>query len=226
MITRKTGNASRYLDSRLDPNLPQNQFKDKEGNYDYLIVRTTALITASFMIRSHDATSEIAASYMEEVDKNIELLNTGKASLSWQTTGDSSKGVIRDVTYTDGSVRPVDLRGRASGVDYDLIKVSISASTAGVIGTAKYNVYVKDSSGLKQNQVVTEEVITGDYQTLAHGLEIRFSGSTDASVATASNEWEVEVAGYYEEIDNANVRSIKATRGGPGSYGKYNRKSY
>ena len=226
LITRKTGNASRYLDSRLDPNLPQNQFKDKEGNYDYLIVRTTALITASFMIRSHDATSEIAANYMEEVDKNIELLNTGKASLSWQTTGDSSKGVIRDVTYTSGSVRPVDLRGRASGVDYDLIKVSISASTAGVIGTAKYNVYVKDSSGLKQNQVVTEEVITGDYQTLAHGLEIRFSGSTDASVATASNEWEVEVTGYYEEIDNANVRSIKATRGGPGSYGKYNRKSY
>ena len=226
LITRKTGNASRYLDSRLDPNLPQNQFKDKEGNYDYLIVRTTALITASFMIRSHDATSEIAASYMEEVDKNIELLNTGKASLSWQTTGDSSKGVIRDVTYTDGSVRPVDLRGRASGVDYDLIKVSISASTAGVIGTAKYNVYVKDSSGLKQNQVVTEEVITGDYQTLAHGLEIRFSGSTDASVATASNEWEVEVTGYYEEIDNANVRSIKATRGGRGIYGKYNRESY
>ena len=226
LVTRTLGNASRYLDSRLDPNLPQNQFKDKEGNYDYLIVRTTALIASSFMIRSHDATSEVATTYMEEVDKNIELLNTGKASLSWQTTGDSSRGVIRDVTYTSGSVRPVDLRGRASGIDYDLIKVSISASTAGVIGTAKYNVYVKDSTGLKTNQVVTEEVITGDYQSLAHGLEIRFSGSTDSSVATASNEWEVECMGYSEEIDNANVRSIKATRGGKGIYGRYNRKSY
>ena len=142
--------------------------------------------------------------------------------MSWQTTGDSSKGVIRDVTYTSGSVRPVDTRGRWSG-SWDLIKVSISSSTAGVIGTAKYNVYVKDSDGLKNNQVVTEEVITGDYQTLAGGLQIRFGGSTDASVATASNEWEIEVAGYNEEVDSSNIKSGKVTRGGVGIYG---RKSY
>jgi len=218
LITRITANASRYLDSRLDPNLPQNQLKDKEGNYDYIIIRTTALITAGFMIRSHDAISEIADKMMAEVDNNIELLNTGKAGLSWQTTGDSSKGVIRDVTYTDGSVRPVDTRGRWSG-SWDLIKVSISASTAGAIGTAKFNVYVKDSDGLKNNQVVTEEVITGDYQTLASGLQIRFGGSTDSSVATASNEWEIEVVGYNEEIDLNNTGSKKMTRGGAGIYG-------
>ena len=149
---------------------------------------------------------------MEDAQGNIDALNKGAASLSWQTTGDSSKGIVRDVTYTSGSVRPVDLRGRASGVDYDLIKVSISASTAGVIGTAKYNVYVKDSSGLKNTQIVTEEVITGDYQPLAHGLEIRFSGKNDASVATASNEWEVEVAGWQEEVDNSAINTVKMTR--------------
>ena len=93
-----------------------------------------------------------------------------------------------------------------------LIKISISGSTAGAIGTAKYNVYVKDSSGLKTNQVVTEEVITGDYQTLAYGLQVRFAGTTSSSVATATNEWEVEVRGYNEEIDTADLKGIKMTR--------------
>ena len=211
LITRITANASRYLDAKLDPNLPKEQLKDKEGNFDYIIVRTSALIAATFLIRAHDPTSEVANALMEDAQGNIDALNSGGAALSWQTTGDSSKGIIRDVTYTSGSVRPVDTRGRWSG-SWDLIKVSISASTAGVIGTAKYNVYVKDSDGLKNNQVVTEEVITGDYQPLAGGLQIRFGGSTDASVATASNEWEVEVAGWAEEVDNSAINSVKMTR--------------
>jgi len=212
LITRITANASRYLDAKLDPNLPREQLKDKEGNYDYIIIRTTALIAATFLIRSHDPTSEVATALMEDAMGNVDSLNKGGAALSWQTTGDSSKGIIRDVTYTSTKVRPVDLRGRASGVDYDLIKVSISASTAGVIGTAKYNVYVKDSTGLKKNQVVTERVITGDYQTLAYGLEIRFGGSTDTTQAAASDEWEIEVAGWQEEVDNSAINSVKMTR--------------
>ena len=212
LITRITANASRYLDAKLDPNLPKEQLKDKEGNYDYIIIRTTALIAATFLIRSHDPTSEVATALMEDAMGNVDSLNKGGAALSWQTTGDSSKGIIRDVTYTSAKVRPVDLRGRASGVDYDLIKVSISASTAGVIGTAKYNVYVKDNTGLKKNQVVTERVITGDYQTLAYGLEIRFGGSTDTTQAAASDEWEIEVAGWQEEVDNSAINSVKMTR--------------
>ena len=212
MVTQFRTDASRYIDSRLDPKLPKNQLKDKEGNFDYMIVRSTALYAAAFMVRTKDPTSEIAAAIMLEADNNIQLLNEGRAALSWQNTGDASKGVLRDVSYTDGSVRPVDFKGRAGSVDYDLIKISISGSTAGAIGTAKYNVYVKDSSGLKTNQVVTEEIITGDYQILAYGLQVRFAGTTNSSVATATNEWEVEVRGYNEEIDTADLKGIKMTR--------------
>ena len=209
LITRITGNASRYLDSRLDPNLPREQLKDKEGNYDYMVVRTTSLIASSFLIKAHDATSEIATNFMEEVDKNIEMLNTGKASLSWQTTGDSSKGIVRDVSYTSGAIRPVDTRGRWSG-SWDLIKVLIT--TGGVLGTAKYSVWTKSGDNLKDNQVVTDEIINGDYQTLAGGLQIRFGGSTKTSVATATNEWEIEVAGWQEEVDNSTINTVKMTR--------------
>ena len=58
--TRYRENASRYLESKIDKNLPREQFKDKDGNYDYVIVRTTALLAAAFLIRSHDPTSEVA----------------------------------------------------------------------------------------------------------------------------------------------------------------------
>jgi hypothetical protein len=209
LITRITGNASRYLDAKLDPNLPREQLKDKEGNFDYIIVRTTALIAAVFLIRSHDPTSEVATALMEDAMGNIDALNKGGAALSWQTTGDSSKGIVRDVTYTSGSIRPVDTRGRWSG-SWDLLKVKII--TGGELGTATYSVWTKDSDDLKNNQVITEEKINGDYQVLAGGLQIRFGGSADDSVATANNEWEIEVAGWQEEVDNSAINSVRMTR--------------
>tara|TARA_A100001391_G_scaffold138412_1_gene96787 strand:- start:1416 stop:2600 length:1185 start_codon:yes stop_codon:yes gene_type:complete len=209
LITRILANASRFLDAKLDPNLPKEQFKDKSGNYDYIIVRTTALIAATFLIRSHDPTSEVATALMEDAMGNIDALNKGSAALSWQTTGDSSKGVLRDVSYTSGSIRPVDTRGRYSG-SWDLVKIIIT--TGGVLGTAKYSVFIKDTDKLKNQQVVTNEIISGDYQPLAGGLEIRFGGSADNSTATVDDEWECEVVGYTEHVDNSAINSIKMTR--------------
>ena len=217
LITRITANASRYLDSKLDPNLPREQLKDKEGNFDYIIIRTTALIAATFLIRSHDPTSEVAIALMEDAQGNIDSLNQGLASLSWQTTGDSSKGVIRDVTYTSGKIRPLDTRGRWSG-SWDLLKVKII--TGGVLGTATFSVWAKDGDGLKNNQILTEEKITGDFQTISSGLQIRFGGSTDATQAASNDEWEIEVSGWREEVDNSTINSVRMTRGGIGFYNK------
>ena len=56
------------------------------------------------------------------------------------------------------------------------------------------------------------EIINGDYQDLAGGLQIRFQGSADNSTATADDEWEVEVMGLYEETDNPSMRSVRMTR--------------
>ena len=209
LVTQFRTDASRYLDSMLDPNLPKEALKDKEGNFDYIIIRTTSLLAANFMIKSKAPNSELANSLLEEANMNIENINQGRAALSWQVTRDSSQGVIRDVTYTSAQMRPVDTRGEWSG-SYDLIKVKIG--TGGVLGTATYNVFVKDGTKLKNSQVVTDKVITGDYQSLAGGLEIRFGGSTDSSTATANNEWEIEVFGFNEQVDASEGRSVKMTR--------------
>ena len=213
MVTQFRTDASRYLDSKLDPNLPANQFKDKAGNFDYMIIRTTALLCAVLMVRASDPTSEQASAMMVEAQENIDALNNGKAGLSWQNTSDSSKGVVRDVSYTDGSVRPVDTRGHYSGT-FDLIRITIGTGGA-MDGTATYNVWVKDGDKLgnqQGNQVVTNEKINGDYQALAGGLQIRFSGETKTSVATATNEWEVEVQGWTEEVDSNSLKPIRMTR--------------
>ena len=209
MVTQFRTDASRYLDSKLDPNLPREQLKDKSGNFDYMIIRSSALIAAAFMIRATDPTNEVATALMEEAQGNIDALNGGNAALSWQTTRDASKGIVRDVTYTDGQIRPVDTRGYWNGT-YDLIKVKII--TGGAIGTATYSVWVKDNDQLKNNQVVTAKTINGDYQTLAGGLEIRFGGEADSSEATANNEWEIEVMGANEHIDASGVKSVQNSR--------------
>ena len=209
LVTQFRTDASRYLDSKLDPNLPREQLKDKHGNFDYMIIRSSALIAASFMIRASDPTNEVATALMEEAQGNIDALNTGNAALSWQTTRDASNGIIRDVTYSAGFMRPVDTRGVWNGT-FDLIKVKIGAG--GMLGTATYNVYVKDGDSLKQSQVVTEEKINGDYQSLAGGLQIRFAGEGDATQAVANNEWEIEVMGAAEHIDASGVKSVQSSR--------------
>ena len=213
MITQFRTDASRFLDSKLDPNLPREQLKDKSGNFDYMIIRSTALIAAAFLIRASDPTNEVANALMEEAQGNIDALNSGGAALSWQTTRDASRGIIRDVSYTDGSVRPVDTRGTWNGT-FDLIRVTIVGGGA-IDGTATYSVWVKNSDKLgnqQGTQVVTAEKINGDYQALAGGLQIRFAGENKTSVATATNEWEIEVMGAAEHVDASGVKSVQNSR--------------
>ena len=212
-------NASRYVESKLDSRLTAEINLDREGSYPYIIKRTTALVAVAMMIKSDDPLSEIAGAFTEEADEYLLGLKTGDLQLPHQVTGDSSYGVIRDVTYTSGGVRPVQTRGFYSGT-YDLLKVKII--DAGAIGTATYSVWEKSATDLKANQIITAETINGDFQECAGGLEIRFSGATDSTTATANNEWEIEVHGIAEDVRVGRSGNITMTRGsshlGAGSY--------
>ena len=202
LITRIMKNASRYVDSRIDAGIPRDAFKDKEGNYDYFLIRTASLVSIYFLINSMNPGSDVAEKFLAEANFNIDQINTGKTKLSYQVTGDSASGVLREVVSPQNAnpLYIVDTRGHYSGI-YDLMKIVIS--TAGAIGTAKYDVYHGDSTGLKQNKVVDAELITGKYQSVGGGLQVRFSGSTDASVATVNDEWELECWGQYESLDDS-----------------------
>ncbi len=212
--TRYISNAEKYLDSRLDGRLPRKQFQDKDGNYDYMIVRTTALLACSFLIRSSDPTSEIANALFEEADRNIASLNDGSTKLSWQVTGDSSKGVIRQISVS-GAINLVDTRGHYYDI-YD--RVGIKITTAGAMGTAKYSVWQKDGDNLgaeRMNNGETAnyiETINGQYQPLAQDVYIRFAGDT-ADTATLNDKWEIEFFGKNESVDDTGMPySIRMTR--------------
>lgn len=213
IITRYISNATKYLDSRLDSKLPRKQFKDQDGNYDYIIVRTTALIACSFLIRASQPTSEIADALFNEAEANMASLNEGSTKLSWQTTGDASMGVIREGTVS-GNLRIVDTRGAYAGI-YDRIGVKIT--TAGAMGTARYSVWESDNNNLgaekmnNGNSASYSDVIKGDYQILSRGLEIRFAGDT-GDTATLDDYWEIDVSGVNEKTDGGKPMSIRMSR--------------
>lgn len=212
--TRYISNAEKYLDSRLDGRLPRKQFKDKDGNYDYIIIRTTALIACSFLIRSHQPISEVADSLFEEAEKNILSLNEGTTKLSWQVSGDSSKGVIREVSVS-GNIKLVDTRGHYYDI-YDRIGVKIT--TGGALGTAVYSVWRKDADNLGAERMNNGEssdysdIINGQYQPLSGDVYIRFSGDT-ADTATLNDKWELEFFGKNESVDDTGMPySIRMSR--------------
>ena len=211
--TRYLLNSSKYLDSMLDGKLPREQFKDQDGNYDYIIVRTTALLACSFLIRAAQPTSEIADALFLEANTNIASLNDGSTKLSWQTTGDASMGVIREGSVS-GSLRIIDTRGAYAGI-YDRIGVKIT--TAGVIGTAVYSYWAGDSDRLGSERMNQSEAasysdtINGNYQPVGNGLYIRFAGDTGDS-ATINDYWEIEVVGKNETADLGYQRYMRVTR--------------
>ena len=211
--TRYLLNSSKYLDSMLDGKLPREQFKDQDGNYDYIIVRTTALLACSFLIRAAQPISEIADALFLEANTNIASLNDGSTKLSWQTTGDASMGVIREGSVS-GSLRVIDTRGAYAGI-YDRIGVKIT--TAGVIGTAVYSYWAGDSDRVGSERMNQSEAasysdtINGNYQPVGNGLYIRFAGDTGDS-ATINDYWEIEVVGKNETADLGYPRSMRVTR--------------
>ena len=94
-----------------------------------------------------------------------------------------------------------------------MIKVKII--DAGAYGTATYSVWTKgnDKLGVNEgNAAITSEKITGDYQPLAGGLQIRFGSSAHDSTASSGDTWEVEVQGWQNEVDNSAINSVRMTR--------------
>jgi len=214
LITRYRGNASRYFEAACDSFLPREMYLNADGEYDYIIKRVTALLTAAFLIRASDPQHPQGEPLWTEAMETIDALREGRIKFSKDVTSDSSKGVVREVNVS-GTIRLVDTRGRYKGT-YDKIKVKID-TTGGAIGTATYSVWVKDGTnlggdgtvgGVEGSKVVDKQVITGDYQTLSGGLQIRFAGTS----ATANDTWEVEVQGFYEEIDTPHIKSTRLTR--------------
>ena len=204
--------ASRLIESHLDNRMTREVMKDREGNYPEMIVHATALQTVILLLKAHDPNNEVIEPFKSELDEIIDGLKSGSIVLPSSVTADSSKGVIREVSVNANSdLRPVELKGNYNASGYDLIKLKVI--TGGVIGTSTYSVWVKDSDTLKNNQVITAEKITGDYDHVVSGLYIRWSGDDVASaITTAHDEYEIEVHSSSIDTDISSIGSVSMTR--------------
>ena len=204
--------ASRLIESHLDNRMTREVMKDREGNYPEMIVHATALQTVILLLKAYDPNNEVIEPFKSELDEIIDGLKSGSIVLPSSVTADSSKGVIREVSVNANSdLRPVELKGNYNASGYDLIKLKVI--TGGVIGTSTYSVWVKDSDTLKNNQVITAEKITGDYDHVVSGLYIRWSGDDVASaITTADDEYEIEVHSSSIDTDISSIGSVSMTR--------------
>jgi hypothetical protein len=223
--------ASRYFDSYVDATLPQRMHKNSEGEYPYLVIRTTAQICAYFLISAHDPENEDGLRIKEEYEEILDKLVNGQIKLDYEKSSDSAKGILTEL-YSNASstLKPLDIIGTYTGSNYD--KILIKIHTSGYIGQAKFNCYVRsdDALGVSGEAVgaspaLEEEVIDGSYQHIGNGLYIRFGATTPLAsgssvnnylvnaVCTAGDAYEIEVFPKGAEIDDARgIKSANLTR--------------
>lgn len=166
-----------------------------DRDYDFIIIRINAILACADLIKSQDPErAQIIEEMALSPDGNglLDKLKRKEYVLWNETSFRSESGIISEVsvnTSSTGYIEDIKLNTPPM-TDYDEVKVIISTAgtfSVGSASTVKYDVFVKDSTGLKTHKVIDGEVITGDYQSLAYGAQIRFQ----AGVYTLNDEWAV-----------------------------------
>lgn len=205
--TRRLAEATSVIDGLITAKYQTPIQPDKSGVYGSLLKLITAYQLAVMQSAGKPEINLRYQNMLMNVDETglIDQILAGKVKFEFEIDADSSRGSIREISVS-GGLKLLETRGIASGVTWDAIKVIIILG--GAIGTATYSVFTKDET-LKTNEVLTEEVITGDFQQLAYGLQIRFRGD---SAAIANDEWEIVVRGDSEDVTNPGFRTMQASR--------------
>jgi hypothetical protein len=184
-----------YLDRPIYKRANTTYQGASERNYDFIIVRINAILACADLVRSSDPEK---AEAIEEMAMNpdgtglLDKLKRREYVMSNETSFASEKGVIQEISLngsTTGYVEDIKLHGPPR-VDYDEVRVVISTGGTFALGTTspvKYDVYIKNSEGLRMHKVVDAEQVNGDYQPLAYGARIRFQ----AGVYVANDEWSI-----------------------------------
>ena len=184
-----------YLDRPIYKRANTTYQGASERNYDFIVVRINAILACADLVRSHDPDKADEIEAMATNPDGSGLLDNLKRReyvMSNETSFASEKGVIQEISLngsTTGYIEDIMLHGPPN-VDYDEVRVVISTGGTFALGTSspvKYDVYVKNSNGIRMQKVVDAEQVNGDYQSLAYGARIRFQ----AGVYVADDEWSI-----------------------------------
>lgn len=182
-------------------------------DYEAVIVESCAALAVARLVRPYDFER---AKMIESVATNpentgwLDKIRRGDISLHNESDPTKNAGDVVVVTQNASSTGTIlDLYGKAT-VHSDFVKVKIITGgtlAKGAASSVTYSVWIGDTTGLANTQVVTAEVMTGAYQQLAHGLLVRFG----PGVYTADDEWQIAVRGDLPETGTG-WGSYQATR--------------
>ena len=157
-----------------------------ERNYDWVVIRCNAALAVADLIRSSnpEQAEDIESRILNEAGTGLlDRLKRGEYNLWNETTWPKEKGVITTISQdasSTGYIEDIKLEGRPTTY-YDDVRAVISSGGGGTftVGTAnttvKYDVYIANDDGLKQQKVVDAELINGSYQPLAYCAFLRWS---------------------------------------------------
>ena len=196
-----------YLDRPIYKRGNANYQGASNRDYDFIVIRINAILACADLIRSYDPER---AEMIEEMALGEDGMLTKlkrKEYVMWnETSFRSEAGIISEISIngsSTGYIEDVKMHGPPA-TDYDEVRVVISTAGTFAPGTTsgvKYDVFVKDTTGLRMLKVVDGETMNGDYQSLAYGAMVRFQ----AGVYTLNDEW-----GITFQSDGIPIGSVKS----------------
>jgi hypothetical protein len=196
-----------YLDRPIYKRGNANYQGASNRDYDFIVIRINAILACADLIRSYDPER---AEMIEEMalgeDGMLTKLKRREYVMWNETSFRSEAGIISEISIngsSTGYIEDVKMHGPPA-TDYDEVRVVISTAGTFAPGTTsgvKYDVIVKDTTGLRMLKVVDGETMNGDYQSLAYGAMVRFQ----AGVYTLNDEWSVTF-----QSDGIPIGSVKS----------------
>ena len=196
-----------YLDRPIYKRGNANYQGASNRDYDFIVIRINAILACADLIRSYDPER---AEMIEEMalgeDGMLTKLKRREYVMWNETSFRSEAGIISEISIngsSTGYIEDVKMHGPPA-TDYDEVRVVISTAGTFAPGTTsgvKYDVFVKDTTGLRMLKVVDGETMNGDYQSLAYGAMLRFQ----AGVYTLNDEWSVTF-----QSDGIPIGSVKS----------------
>lgn len=168
--------ASRLVESDLGSGISREILKDREGNYSTSIIQLTALKTAILFVKAQNPLATDLIPLQAEYDDIKDKIISGKIVVGNHLSPDAKKGILRTISQpTFNDVFPVELKGFYDGSNYELLKIELLGSISVDDNELKYTVYGKSATSLKNELLINNKIVSGDFQSLGLGtLEIRF----------------------------------------------------
>ncbi len=177
------------------------------NDYPEVIVMIAAHLACYFLVNPYN--KELGDELYGKVS-NIEgdgwadKINRGEIDLYQEDSNDAVKGILREITYGGSSTGNISAVRGVPTTEWDVIKILITTAgtfTAGSASSVKYTTYTRNDTGLKISVNQSATIMDGSYQSVGHGMEVRFA----PGVYSSNDEWELECSApqYLDQSSTA-----------------------